>query len=147
MQTGIKFLNTSMLSKMGATFKVKNLSLTFTTLWPSSADIKLIIHVFFLFFPENGLRHQHFMEIVPLGNRFDSSGKLSPKETNCMNCQNLLSGKNQKNSLKCCLLKFFPRVLSINQQPLVSKEVNIFMSELFSLVKLSHQDLHCLPSC
>ena len=29
-------------------------------------------------------------------NRFDISCKLSPKETICMKCQNLFSGKNKK---------------------------------------------------
>ena len=37
--------------------------LTFTTLWAFSADNKLMI--FFLFFPENRIRH--FMQIVSLG--------------------------------------------------------------------------------
>ena len=30
-----------------------------------------------------------------------------------MKCQHLFSVKNKKNILKCCLLKFLPRVLSI----------------------------------
>ena len=38
---------------------------------------------------------------------FDISSKLSPEETVCMNSQNLFSGKNNKNILKC-LLKFYP---------------------------------------
>ena len=67
-------------------------SLTFTTLWAFSADDKLMI--FFLFFPENRIRH--FI-----------------KETICMKCHILFSGKNKKNISKCCLLKILPRVLSV----------------------------------
>ena len=43
---------------------------------------------------------------------FDISCKL---ETICMKYQNLLSGKNKKNILKCRLLKIFSRVLSIKR--------------------------------
>ena len=34
--------------------------------------------------------------------------------TICMKCQNLFSGKNKKNILKCLLLKLLPRVLSVH---------------------------------
>ena len=39
--------------------------------------------------------------------KYDISCKLSPKETICMKCQILFSGKNKKNISKCCMLKFF----------------------------------------
>ena len=56
-----------------------------------SKDNKLTI--FFLFCLEIG---------------FDISWKLSPKETICMKCQSLFSGKNKKKYFKISLLKFFP---------------------------------------
>ena len=53
--------------------------------WAYSADHKLVI--FFLFFTE--------------------------KETICIKCQSLFSGKNKKKLIpKCCLPKILPRVLS-----------------------------------
>ena len=42
--------------------------------------------------------------------RFDTACRLSPKETICMNCQILFSGKNKKNISKCCLLNFFSQL-------------------------------------
>ena len=56
---------------------------------------------FFLFSPETDW---HFMQIVST-------------ETICMKCQNPFSGKNKKNISNCCLLKFLPSKLSINQFP------------------------------
>ena len=65
---------------------------------------------FSYFFPEN--RIWHFMQIVSLG---DSLHEMSnpAKETVCMKCQILFSGKNKKNISKCRLLKILPRVLSV----------------------------------
>ena len=39
--------------------------------------------------------------------------KFHPMETICMKCQSLFSGKNKKNILKCHLVNFLPKVLSI----------------------------------
>ena len=60
--------------------------LTLTALWVNSVDDKLMI--FFLF---------------------------TRKETICMKCQILLSGKNKKNISKCGLLKNLPSMLSVNR--------------------------------
>ena len=38
------------------------------------------------------------------------------KETICMKCQSQFSGKNKKNNSKCCLLNFFPSMLSVKHQ-------------------------------
>ena len=51
---------------------------TVTTLWANSADDKLMIFFFFFFFQKIG---------------FDTSCKLSPKETICMKCQSYFLGK------------------------------------------------------
>ena len=56
------------------------------------------IYFFFLFFPEN--RFWYFMQIVSNADNFQE-------------IQILLSEKNKKNILKCRLLKFLPRVLSV----------------------------------
>ena len=71
------------------------LKLTFTTLWAFSAENKLMI--FFLFFPEN--RIWHFMQI---------------KETICMKCQILFSGKIRKIFQSVVCLKFYPECLALN---------------------------------
>ena len=74
---------------------LSKLLLTFPTLWAISADDKLII--FFSYFSQKtGVG-------IPC--------KLSPLGTICMNCQNLFSGKNNKNISKSHLLKILPRVL------------------------------------
>ena len=44
---------------------------------------------------------------------FDTSCKLSPKETIWMMCQILFSRKNKKSTSKCCLLNFF-QACSVN---------------------------------
>ena len=41
-----------------------------------------------------------------------------------MNCQNLFSQKNKKYILKCCLLKFLPRVLRYFMQNVSYKKLN-----------------------
>ena len=65
----------------------------------NSADNKLVI----------------FFSYLPQETGFDISCKLSPMETICMQCQILFPGKkNKKNISKCRLLKFLPRVLSVN---------------------------------
>ena len=67
---------------------------TLTILWADSADDKLMI--FFLFFSR----------------KFD----LTPKETIFMKCQILFSRKkNEKNILKCNLLKFLPITESVRK--------------------------------
>ena len=53
--------------------------LTFIILWANSADDRLIIYLLF-----------------PLKIGFDTSCKLSPKETICMRCLILFSGENKK---------------------------------------------------
>ena len=40
--------------------------------------------------------------------------KLSPKETICIKCQNLFSGKNKKKKSFCRLLKILPSMLSVD---------------------------------
>ena len=55
---------------------------------------------------------------------FDFSCKLSPKETICMKCQSLFSGKNKKNISGCRLLKFDPSMLSINANRNISTQVS-----------------------
>ena len=65
----------------------------------NSAKDRLII--FCLLFPEK--RAWHLMQIV-------SSGQ----ETICMKCQNIFSGKNEKNILQCRLLIFFPACYALN---------------------------------
>ena len=62
------------------------------------ADDKLMI--FFLFISKN---------------RVDISCKLSIKETVCMKCQLLFSGKNKKNISTCHLLKILLNMLSVNE--------------------------------
>ena len=47
---------------------------------------------------------------------FDISCKLSPKETICMNCQILFSGKYKKNISKYLLLNFLPSMLSLEKK-------------------------------
>ena len=42
-----------------------------------------------------------------------------------MKCQNLLSGKNKKNILKCCLLKFLPSMQSANRYDVQCKKRTI----------------------
>ena len=71
---------------------------TFTTLWANSADDKLIIFV--LFFPENRLWHT--MQI------------------------SLFSRKNKEKISKCHLLKFLPRVLSVE----VKKYMYLFIEDV-----------------
>ena len=44
------------------------------------------------------------------------SRRQTDKETICIKCQILFSGKNKKNVSKCCLLKILPRVLSVKGQ-------------------------------
>ena len=74
------------------------LDLAITTLWANSANDKSMI--FFSYFSQE--------------TGFDSSHKLSPLETVCMKCQNLFQGNLRKNISICCLLKIFPKVLSVN---------------------------------
>ena len=47
---------------------------------------------------------------------FDISCQLSPKETIGMKCQNLFSGKTEKNTSKCCLLNLFPSMQCVNEK-------------------------------
>ena len=42
-----------------------------------------------------------------------------------MKCQNLFSGKNKKNILKCCLLKFLPSMRSANRYDVQCKKRTI----------------------
>ena len=44
-----------------------------------------------------------------------------------MKCQSLFSGKNKKNTLKYCMLKFLPRVLNV-------KELSIFVTILVGFI-------------
>ena len=44
---------------------------------------------------------------------FDISCKLSPKETICMKCQSLFSGKNKKNIVKLLSVEFVQGVLRL----------------------------------
>ena len=77
-----------------------SLSLTFTR--PLSGLIQQMTNWWFFFF---------FSQKTG----FDISCKLSPIETICMKCQILFSGKNKKKYISIChLLKFLPRVLSVN---------------------------------
>ena len=72
------------------------INLTLTTLMANSADGKLIVLFFFS---------------QKLG--FCISCKLSPKETICMKCQILVSGKYKKYISKCRLLKILPSTQSV----------------------------------
>ena len=74
------------------------LRLTLTRLWADSADDKLV--KFFSYFS------------LKIGS--DTSCKLSPNETICMECQILFSRKNKKKKSKCRLLKFLPSMQSVN---------------------------------
>ena len=119
-------LTTYMFSWNNKKDQVQTGSLTFTTLWAFSADDKMML--FFLFFPEN--RIWHFMQIVSLGDNLHemSNPVFWEKETICMKCQILFSGKNKKNISKCRLLKILPRVLSVKQ---VLKMCYIYKTPLF----------------
>ena len=57
------------------------------------------LKIFFLFFPEN---------------MFDISCKLSPKETICMKCKILFSGKNKKNIIYLSSAEFAQWMLKVN---------------------------------
>ena len=46
---------------------------------------------------------------------FDVSCKLSPKETICMKCQNLFSGKNKKNIINLLAAELAQIVVKINR--------------------------------
>ena len=83
-------------------------SLTFTTLWASSADDQWVIFFYF------SLRKTGF----------DISCKLSPLETICMKCQNLFSRTNKNNISKCRLLKILPRVLSVKVLSINSETID-----------------------
>ena len=69
--------------------------------------------VIFLIFPRKQDLTFHANCLLSQKTGFDISCKLSPKETICMKCQILFSGKNKKNISKCRLLKILPRVLSV----------------------------------
>ena len=103
--------------------------LTLTTLWANSADDKLMIFSYFR--RKQGLAfHANCLQ-------------LSPLETICMKCQNLLYGKNKKNILVCCLLKFLFRVLSIklqNQLPslkIINDGINDYQPPDWSIILMS----------
>ena len=70
--------------------------------------------IFFLFFSEN---------------RIDISYKLSPLETICRKCQNMISENNKKNISVCHLLKILPGVLSIKSQFLCVFKFEVFIVE------------------
>ena len=73
---------------------------------------------FFLFFPEN--RMWQFMQIVSSG---DNLHELS-------NPKILFSGKKKQNISKCCLLKFFPRMLSVKKLFIV-EFIRVLLVQLF----------------
>ena len=57
-------------------------------------------------------RHFDFFSVFTQNIGFNFTCSLSPKETICMKCQHLFSGKNKKNILKCRLLKLLSSMLS-----------------------------------
>ena len=69
----------------------------FTILSANSADEELIMF-FSYFFKKIG---------------FEISCKLTPKESICMKCQSLFSGKYKKNISKSCLQKFLGSILRV----------------------------------
>ena len=58
-------------------------------------------------------------------------------DTICMNCQNLFSGKNKKNILKCRLLKLLPRVLSVKIFQVEDLEVLVKEDQMRTLAFLA----------
>ena len=69
-------------------------------IWDNSADDTLMV-VFLIFFSQE--------------TGFDTSCKLSPLQTFCMECQNLFSGENKKNISVCRLLKILFTVLRVKR--------------------------------
>ena len=112
-----------------------------TTLWANSADDMM---VFFLYFSVNRIWHFIFIvswwdNLHEMSSPFFWKKKkkkekknisnchllkflhillriniVIPKETICMKCRSLFSGKNKKNISKCCLLKILSSLLSNN---------------------------------
>ena len=73
----------------------KELKFTIATIWANSAGDTLISFSYFT----------HKVD-------FDISCKLSPRETICLKCQSLFSGR-YKNNISKCLLNFLPIMLSV----------------------------------
>ena len=67
-----------------------------------------------------------------IGIGFDISCKSSPKETICMKCQSLFSGKDKKNIIICHLLNL-PRVVEIKSYPAVLKFYGLFTDISFKI--------------
>ena len=84
-------------------------SLTLSTLWANSADNKLISETkyFFLFL--------FFLQKTG----FDTSCKLSPKETICIKCQSLYFRKNKKNIFSLSSAELAQRVVK-NKAPVAT---------------------------
>ena len=55
--------------------------------------------------------------------------------TICMNCQNLFSGKNKKNILKCYLLNILPRVLFFKLPSFSSKLYKVIIGTAMDVLK------------
>ena len=70
----------------------------FTSLWANSADDKLII--FFLVSPENNFFHS--MQIASFGDNLHGMP------------ESVFWENKKKNISNCCLLKFLPSMLSVN---------------------------------
>ena len=79
--------------------------LTFTTLWPNSADDKLMIF-FLFFFQKTGFDMS--CKLSPMKTGFDISYKLSLLETICMKSLILFSGKNDKVFQNVICWKVYP---------------------------------------
>ena len=67
---------------------------------------------------------------------FDVSCKLSPKETVCIKCQSLFSGKNKKSTSKR-LLKFLPIMISVKCRMSNSNLIFFFFFFFFFFLMLS----------
>ena len=107
--------------------------------------------LFFLIFPENGVRYLmqtvssflFFPEMFFKKMGFDISSKLSPEEeTVCMKCQIRFSGKNKKKkTLICCLPDSNNRTIQYD---------DLFVADLYSgkiFVAMSGKFWHCLFLC
>ena len=102
-----------------------SLSLGDNTKWPTRVDMSLNPNtVNQSLWANSTWQIGDIFLIFPQKTGFYNSCKLSPLilETICMKCQNLFSGKNKEYILKCHLLIFLPRVLSVKNCQVSGKQ-------------------------
>ena len=92
--------------------------------------------IFFLLFPENWL--WHFMQIAFSKDDLHEMSKHI-KQTICMKCQSLFSGKNKKNIINLLSAEFAQRVVKVKQRSLCNncnKDYQTFHSTATACLKL-----------